>query len=100
MCRAPTQIAPGQRVSAWLKISRNDFTGSVSFDVENLPHGIIVADIGLNGVLIPEGETERQVFLQCPSWVEETDRLCYAKAREADGPTGKPVMIHVRRASR
>ena len=52
----------GQMVSAWLKITRNDFTGSVSFDVDNLPHGIIVADIGLNGVLIPEGQSERQVF--------------------------------------
>src|SRR4029078_8994809 len=88
-------IAPGQMVWAWLKIGRNNFNERVSFDVENLPHGIIVADIGLSGVLIPEGQTERQVFLKCAPWVKESDRLCYAKAREADGPTSKPVMIHV-----
>jgi hypothetical protein len=92
-------IAPGQMVSAWLKLTRNDFNERVSFDVDNLPHGIIVADIGLSGVLIPEGQSERQVFLKCAPWVEEADRLCYAKAREADGPTSKPVMIHVRKAA-
>jgi hypothetical protein len=90
-------IAPGQMVSAWLRIGRNDFNERVSFDVDNLPHGIIVADIGLSGVLIPEGQTERLVFLKCAPWVAETDRLCYAKAREADSPTSKPVMIHVRK---
>jgi WD40 repeat protein/mono/diheme cytochrome c family protein len=90
-------IAPGQMVTAWLRIRRTDFKDRVSFDVENLPHGVIVADIGLNGILIPEGQSERQVFLKCAPWVEETDRLCYAKAREADGPTSKPVMVKVRK---
>jgi len=66
--------------------------------VQNLPHGVIVMDIGLNGVLIPEGQTERQVFLQCAPWVAEQDRLCYARAREAGNPTSKPVMLHVRKA--
>ena len=74
------------------------FAGPVSFDVENLPHGVIVADIGLNGVLIPEGQTERQIFLQCDAWVPETDRLCHAKAREAGNPTSLPVLVHVRKA--
>jgi hypothetical protein len=55
-------------------------------------------DIGLNGVLNPEGQSERQVFLQCAPWVTEQDRLCYARAREAGTPTGKPVMLHVRKA--
>ena len=90
-------IAPGQMVSAWLRVERNGHDGSVSFDVENLPHGVIVADIGLNGVLIPENQTERQVFLQCAPWVADTDRLCYAKAREADNPTSRPVLLRVRK---
>jgi hypothetical protein len=95
---AEVMIAPGQMVSAWLKIERNGHKDRVSFDVENLPHGVIVADIGLNGVLIPEGQDERQVFIRCAPWVQETDRLCYAKAREAGSPTGKPVVLKVRKA--
>jgi hypothetical protein len=97
---APVEItiAPGQTTTAWLRAERKNFGGSISFDVQNLPHGVIVMDIGLNGVLIPEGQSERQVFLQCAPWVAEQDRLCYARAREAGNPTSKPVMLHVRKA--
>src|SRR6185295_1589018 len=56
-------LAPGQRLPALLKIKRNGHEDLVTFFVENLPHGVIVDDIGLNGVLIPKGEHERQIFL-------------------------------------
>jgi hypothetical protein len=94
---AEVTIAPGGTTTAWLRIDRKKFDGSVSFDVQNLPHGVIVMDIGLNGVLIPEGQSERQIFLQCAPWVAEQDRLCYARAREAGNPTSKPVMLKVRK---
>jgi len=97
---APAEITvvPGQTTTAWLKAIRRKHDGSISFDVQNLPHGVIVMDIGLNGVLIPEGQSERQVFIQCAPWVQEQDRVCYARAREAGTPTSKPVMLHVRKA--
>jgi hypothetical protein len=90
-------VIPGKLVPAWLSVGRNGFGERVEFDVENLPHGVIVADIGLSGVLIPEGQARRQIFLQCDAWVPETDRLCHARARQAGNPTSPPVMIHVRR---
>lgn len=90
-------IAPGQMISAWLSCDRDTHKGLVSFDVQNLPHGVIVADIGLNGVLIPADESRRQIFLTCASWVPEQDRLCFARAREAGNPTSKPVLLHVRK---
>jgi hypothetical protein len=95
---AEVTVVPGQTTTAWLKAVRKKHDGSISFDVQNLPHGVIVMDIGLNGVLIPEGQSERQVFIQCAPWVQEQDRLCYARAREAGTPTSKPVMLHVRKA--
>jgi mono/diheme cytochrome c family protein len=95
---AEVTIVPGQTTTAWIRTVRKKHEGSISFDVQNLPHGVIVMDIGLNGVLIPEGQSERQVFLQCAPWVAEQDRLCYARAREAGNPTSKPVMLHVRKA--
>jgi WD40 repeat protein len=94
---AEITIVPGQTTTAWLRCDRKKHDGSVSFDVQNLPHGVIVMDIGLNGVLIPEGQAERQIFLQCAPWVADQDRLCYARAREAGNPTSKPVMLHVRK---
>jgi hypothetical protein len=90
-------IAPGQTISAWLNCDRDTHKGLVSFDVQNLPHGVIVADIGLSGVLIPADESKRQIFLTCASWVPEQDRLCFARAREAGNPTSKPVLLHVRK---
>jgi hypothetical protein len=97
--QAPAEltVAPGQTTTAWLRADRKKHDGSISFDLQNLPHGVIVMDIGLNGVLIPEGQSERQVFIQCAPWVAEQDRLCYARAREAGTPTSKPVLLHVRK---
>ena len=42
-------IVAGQRTTCRLKIERNGFNDRVQFEIENLPHGVIVDDIGLNG---------------------------------------------------
>ncbi len=90
-------IAPGQIVPVWLKIHRSGHDDLVTFSVENLPHGVIVDNIGLSGVLIPKGENERQIFLKAAKWVPETDRFAYCQAKQSGNPTSLPVLIHVRR---
>jgi hypothetical protein len=92
-------IAPGQSVPAWLKIKRNGHEDLVTFSVEGLPHGVIVDNIGLNGVLIPKGQDERQIFLTAAKWVPEIDRLCFAQAKQADNQTSLPVLIHIRKGA-
>jgi hypothetical protein len=89
-------IAPGQTVPAWLRIKRNGHNDLVTFTVENLPHGVIVDNIGLNGVLIPKEQSEREIFLSAAKWVPETDRLCYAVENQTGRQTSRPVMLHVR----
>jgi hypothetical protein len=59
---------------------------------------VIVDNIGLNGVLIPKDQDERQIFLSAAKWVSETDRLVYAQANQAGKPTSFPVLLHVRKA--
>src|SRR5262249_41069791 len=66
-------IAPGQTIPAWLKVKRNGHDDLITFTVENLPHGVIVDNIGLNGVLIPKGQDGRQIFLTAAKWVPDTD---------------------------
>jgi mono/diheme cytochrome c family protein len=88
-------VEPGKLVPARLRIERLDFGDRVTFEVENLPHGVIVADIGLNGVLIPEGQTERKIFLQCAPWVAPTERPAFARAREVGNPTSRPITVRV-----
>jgi len=89
-------IAPGQIVPVWIKIKRSGHDDLVSFTAENLPHGVIVDNIGLSGVLIPKEESERQVFLKAAKWVPETDRLAHLQAKQAGNPTSLPVLIRVR----
>ncbi len=90
-------IAPGQILPVWLKVKRDGHDDIVTFSVDNLPHGVIVDNIGLNGVLIPKDEDHRQIFLKAAKWVPETDRLAYCQARQAGNPTSFPVMIRVRK---
>jgi hypothetical protein len=95
---ADLTIAPGTTITAMLKVERNGFKDRVQFDVDNLPHGVIVDNIGLNGVLIPEGQSERQIFLTCARWVPDTDRKFYALANNAGGQASQPITLHVRRS--
>jgi len=88
-------IAPGQSVPAWLKIKRNGHDDLVTFTVEDLPHGVIVDNIGLNGVLIPKGQEQRKIFLTAAKWVPQVDRLCFAQAKQAGDQTSLPLLLHV-----
>src|SRR5262249_28467361 len=56
---AEIELAPGASVVATLKVERNGHDDLITFSVDNLPHGVIVDNIGLNGVLMPKGESER-----------------------------------------
>lgn len=89
-------ILPGQSVSAWLQVKRNGHDDLVTFNVNNLPHGVIIDNIGLNGVLIPRGQNEREIFLTAAKWVSETDRLCYAISDQAGRQTSLPVILRIR----
>ena len=90
-------IAPGQIVPVWLKIERLGHEDLATFTAENLPHGVIIDNIGLNGVLIAKGENYRQIFFKAAKWVPETDRLCYVQAKQAGLPTSQPVLLHVKK---
>jgi WD40 repeat protein len=92
-------VAPGTTVSAMLKVERNGHDDLITFSVDNLPHGVIVDNIGLSGVLMPKGESERQIFITADSWVGETSRQCFAVANQAGNQCSAPVTVHVRRAS-
>ncbi|HEV7226700.1 MAG TPA: pre-peptidase C-terminal domain-containing protein, partial [Pirellulales bacterium] len=94
---AELTIAPGTTISATLKVERNGFKDRIQFEVDGLPHGVIVDNIGLSGVLIPEGQSERQIFLTCSKWVSNLDRPFYAVATNAGAQASAPVVLHVRR---
>jgi hypothetical protein len=90
-------IAPGEIISAWIKVRRNGANGDLRFDVENLPHGVIVDNLGLNGITLLAGQHEGEIALKAAAWVPETDRLCFAVTREAGKQTSPPVLLRVRK---
>jgi hypothetical protein len=90
-------IAPGAMVSAKLRIERNGFDGEVKFDVDNLPHGVIVDNIGLNGILLLAGQNERQIFLSARPWAPETSRPFYALALAEGNQASPPLMLRVKK---
>jgi mono/diheme cytochrome c family protein len=99
-------IEPGGRVSAWLRVDRHGNDALVALDVEDLPFGVIVDSIGLNGVQVRAGETEREVFLSCAKFVPEQDRLIQVvtgNARANESTEGLqssfPVLLKVRKAN-
>jgi hypothetical protein len=90
-------IAPGSTITARIRIERNGFDGELKFDVDNLPHGVIVDNIGLNGIMVRKGETERQVFLTASGWVPETTHAIHAVALGEGNQASRPITLHVRR---
>ena len=97
-------ISPGETKPVWIRVERNGNDGLINFDVHNLPHGIIVDNIGLNGVQVREKENEREIFIMCSKWVQEQDRLCHAaviSARNEQDSAGVqtsfPLLIKVRK---
>src|SRR5262249_1030089 len=60
-------------VSLSIKRSKG-FDGRVRMNVLNLPAGVRVLDVGLNGVLVNEDETTRSFMLEAKPWVKPLEQ--------------------------
>jgi hypothetical protein len=94
-------IAPGETISARVVIERNGLKGRVSFGSHdagrNLPHGVYVDNIGLNGLLIVEGQTEREFFITADKWVPEMTRRFHLLTGSEKSIVSQPIILHVRK---
>ena len=88
-------MAPGSTITAILRVERNGFNGESRFDIDNLPHGVIVDNLGLSGVMVREGEHERQIFLTAAKWVPETTRWIHAVSRAQGNQASSSIKLHV-----
>ncbi|MGE0758193.1 MAG: WD40 repeat domain-containing protein, partial [Pirellulaceae bacterium] len=96
-------IAPGQTITARVKVERNGFAERIpfgNFDAgRNLPHGVFVDNIGLNGLMIVEGQDERVFFITAAKWVPEQSRMFHLQAQVDGNQASWPVLLHVRRSA-
>jgi WD40 repeat protein len=96
-------IAPGETIAAVLKVERNNFDGELKFggalSGRNLPHGVYVDNIGLNGITLLQGESERKIFLTARKWVPEQSRPFHLQTDAEGKQTSWPILLHVRKRS-
>lgn len=89
----------GTNTKLQVKIERrNKFDARVPLDVQGLPHGARVLNVGLNGILITPRETERTIDIQVDSWLAPGEYPFVVLARQ-EGKNlqyaAKSVMLQV-----
>jgi WD40 repeat protein len=94
------EIHPGQTIMLKVRVERNGQKGQVSLGNEgagrNLPFGVIVDNIGLNGLLITEAQDERTFFLTADRSVPPQTRPFHLNTAAGGGQSSHPVILHVR----
>jgi WD40 repeat protein len=95
------EIEPGQTIMLKLVVERKGFDGVLPFGVadagRNLPHGVYVDNIGLNGLLLLDGQTEREFFITASKVAAEQTRTFHVRTTADGGQATPPVILHVRR---
>ena len=75
-------LRPGGSVLVEARVARqHGFTGRVPILVRNLPYGVRVENVGLNGVLVTERDSARKFVIVCEPWVQPMRREFYAVGR-------------------
>lgn len=92
-------IRPGQTISARVIIERHDHKGPISFGKDdagrNLPHGAFVDNVGLNGLLITDGSSEREFFITAAPWLAPQERLFHLRSETKNNPTSRSIRLRV-----
>ena len=94
-------LEPGKTVTVTLHVERkNGFQGRVPSNVRNLPPGVEVDNVGLNGVLVTEDQTTRTFTLRADDWAWPLDQPIYVVGEvESNSPTvhaSAPLLLKVR----
>lgn len=93
-------LAPGSEAHFEVTVKRaKGFTGRIPVDIRNLPFGVRVTDVGLNGILINETENARIVSLYCEPWVHAQSRQIFVVAgvEGGIGTAGDPLTLDIGR---
>lgn len=93
-------LAPGETITAEVIAERAGYNGRISFGKHdagrNMPHGVFVDNIGLNGLMIVDGQTRREFFITAAPLVAEQTRVFHLKTAEAGRQATLPVLLHIR----
>jgi WD40 repeat protein len=92
-------IRPGATLSARVRAVRHDFDGRIELGGDdsgrNLPHGCYIDNIGLNGLLIVEGQTEREFFITASPVAKPGRRPFHLRATADGGQCSLRAVIEI-----
>jgi hypothetical protein len=93
-------IEPGKEITVTLHVERhNGFKGRVPCLVQNLPPGVRVVNVGLNGVLVTEAQSSRTFTIRAEDWAQPITQPIYVVAMvESNSPTmhpSEPLLLKV-----
>ena len=93
-------IHPGETVTAKIIADRLGLKDRIEFGKEdagrNLPHGVYVDNIGLSGLMIPEGKSEQGFFITAAPWVPETVREFHLRTEGKEKQASQSVRLIVK----
>ena len=93
------RIRPGETIQARVRAARHDFADRIELGGDdsgrNLPFGCYVDNIGLNGLLIVEGQSEREFFITASPVARPGTRLFHLRATADGGQASLPAEIEV-----
>jgi len=97
---AQVAISPDGEVSVSLHVERrNGFKGRVPCDVVNLPPGVRVVNLGLNGILVAEDRSDATFKLRAADWAMPIVQPIYVVANVESNATTQhpspPIMLRV-----
>ena len=92
-------IRPGTTITAKVRVVRHDFKDRIDFGTvgagRNLPHGAFIDNLGLNGLLIAEGQDEREFFITTAPKTPPGRRLFHLRATPDGGQASLPAVLNV-----
>jgi hypothetical protein len=91
-------LEAGKTMPARLFFERDGFNDRLNVDLNNLPFGVIVANLGLNGLMVPAKETEWQFHFDVAPWTPESICWIHAVARAEGNQASPPIKLRIVRA--
>jgi hypothetical protein len=92
-------IEPGQTITLTVRVERDGDQGQVPLGKEgagrNLPFGVFVDNIGLNGLLVLENQRERVFFITADASTPEQVRPFHLTTKAFGGISSRPVNLRV-----
>ena len=94
-------IRPGREARLLVHVERrNGFKGRIPLEVSGLPHGVRVLNIGLNGILVTERDTSREIVIYAEPWVQPMEHPFVVLAKREGKSTdhaAKSVLLKIER---